>query len=146
MHFHLFTNILRSISQNHVILCFLLEQGSKTTVISLAYLRTKNAATASLRPMRAKDAAETCGIVWSMRYPVFGDLPVIWQFFSSKLLVFPVLAVRFQDLGACWSLGTVLWKALPSWSRICQKMFVLWYLWNVDNLKGSRTVLPASVF
>lgn len=49
------------------LICFLLEQGSKTTEISLACVGAKNVATTSVRLMKAKDAAEICGIVWSMR-------------------------------------------------------------------------------
>lgn len=58
-------------------------ENKKTTETSLAHVRTKNVATPSVRDMGANDAAEINGIIWSMRYLVFGDLPVIWQLFSS---------------------------------------------------------------
>lgn len=65
-------------------------ENKKTTETSLAHVRTKNVATPSVRDMGPKDTAEINGIIWSTRYLMFGDLPVIWSSsLLSKLLWFP---------------------------------------------------------
>lgn len=147
MHFQLLNNNINRLSQPWYFMYFLLKQRSKTTETSLAHVRTKNVATPSVKECEGQ---RCCRNKWDH---LEHEISHVWRF-SCNLAVllfylnscgFPVLDVTFQDLGAHWIPGTDLWGIFPSWNRICQKMFVLWYLWNIDSLKGSRSVMPASV-
>lgn len=147
MHFQLLNNNINGLSQTWYFMYFLLKQRSKTTEISLAHGRTKNVATPSVKE---REGQRGCRNKWDC---LEHEISLVWRS-SCNLAVllfcpysrgFPVLDVRFQDLGAHWILGTDLWRILSSWNRICQEMFVLWYLWNIDSFEGLRSVMPASV-